>query len=125
MRILLAEDDQHVSVIMQICLEKLGGHEVVAREDGQAALEEALQSTFDLIILDGMMPKMNGLQVARELLSSGRPHPPVIFLSARSDEKDVADFLALGTGYIAKPFDPQTICAKIDDILRRSKATAG
>lgn len=116
MRILLAEDDQHVSVIMQICLEKIGGHSVVIREDGEAALSEALANPYDLILLDGMMPKKSGLTVAREIRTTGIP-TPIIFLSAKSDEKDVAEFLALGTGYIPKPFEPQTICQKIDEIL--------
>lgn len=124
MRILLAEDDHHVSIIMQICLEKLGGHSVVVREDGESALNEALNTSYDLVLLDGMMPKKSGLQVARELRDSGYGGP-IIFLSAKSDERDVADFLSLATGYIAKPFDPQTICARIDEILARRGEAAG
>lgn len=124
MRILLAEDDQHVAVIMQICLDKLGGHSVVVKEDGEAALAEALTGTYDLVLLDGMMPRKSGVQVARELRAAGFA-PPIIFLSAKSDEKDVAEFLSLGTGYIAKPFDAQTICQRIDEILARRGETAG
>lgn len=124
MRILLAEDDHHVSVIMQICLEKIGGHGVEIREDGEAALQEALKGQYDLVLLDGMMPKKSGLTVARELRAAGY-RSPIIFLSAKSDEKDVAEFLALGTGYIAKPFDPQTICQKIDEILAAKGNVAG
>ena len=121
MKILLAEDDHHVSVIMQICLEKLGGHAVTICEDGVSALETLANETFDLVLLDGMMPKKDGLQVGREMRDQGRPEP-IIFLSAKSEEKDVAEFLSLARGYIAKPFDPQTICARIDEILNDGKA---
>jgi DNA-binding response OmpR family regulator len=88
MNILLAEDDVHVSVIMQICLEKIGGHTVTVCEDGVLALTALSTQTFDLVILDGMMPKKDGLQVAREMKAEGRSEP-IIFLSAKSDEKDV------------------------------------
>ena len=113
MNILLAEDDQHVAMIMQLCLEKIGGHTVTIATDGEEALTTIPRGTYDLILLDGMMPKKNGIQVARELIASGN-QVPIIFLSAKNDEKE---YLALGTGYIPKPFDPATICAKIDEIL--------
>jgi two-component system OmpR family response regulator len=124
MRILLAEDDHHVSVIIQVCLERIGGHTVTLCEDGESALRTALMpNQFDLILLDGMMPKKHGLQVARELRAVGHTGP-IIFLSAKSEERDIRDFLALGQGFIAKPFEPTTICARIDEILRRSPGAA-
>jgi len=117
MRILLAEDDPHISLITQLCLEKIGGHEVVLCNDGERALETAQRQPFDLIILDGMMPKKSGLQVALELQASGVVGTPIIFLSVKTDEKDVSEFIRVGAGYISKPFDPQQICARIDTIL--------
>ncbi len=117
MRILLAEDDPHISVVTQLCLEKMGGHQVVLREDGEAALETALREPFDLIILDGMMPKKGGLQVALELQAAGVWGTPIIFLSAKTDGKDIDQFLQMGRGYIAKPFDPQNICSRIEEIM--------
>lgn len=124
MRVLLAEDDPNISLITQLCLEKIGGHTVVLKADGESALETALREPFDLIILDGMMPKKSGLQVALELQSHGVIGTPVIFLSAKTDEHDVNEFMRLGTGYIAKPFDPQNICARIDAILAGKDGTA-
>ena len=121
MRILLAEDDVHVSIIRQICLEKIGSHSVLICENGEVAIEALRHETFDLVILDGMMPKKNGVQTAKEMTQLGRPEP-IIFLSAKSDEKDVAEFLSLACGYIAKPFDPQTICQQIDQILAQNRA---
>ncbi|HVK62118.1 MAG TPA: response regulator transcription factor [Bdellovibrionales bacterium] len=119
MKILLAEDDHHVSVIMQICLQKIGGHDVTLVEDGEAAVQKAAGGGFDLIILDGMMPKKSGLQAAKEIKSTGNK-TPIIFLSAKSDEKE---YLVIGTGFIPKPFEPTQICARIDEILRNAKGT--
>ncbi len=124
MKILLAEDDPNVSVITQLCLEKIGGHAVTVASDGAQALDAALKDGFDLIILDGMMPKLAGLEVARELQSRGVTSTPIIFLSAKSEEKDIKQFLALGAGFIGKPFDPQAICGRIDEILREKGLAA-
>jgi two-component system response regulator ResD len=121
MNILLAEDDQNVAMIMQICLEKIGGHSVTWAEDGELALQAALNSNFDLIILDGMMPRRPGLEVARELKKQGS-QTPVIFLSAKSDEKGFSEF---GVGFIPKPFEPTLICGKIDSILLSASLKSG
>jgi CheY-like chemotaxis protein len=61
--ILLAEDDPSISVITKLSLEKLGGYDVTLVTDGESALNEALTQKYDLILLDEMMPKMNGLKV--------------------------------------------------------------
>ncbi len=124
MRILLAEDDTNVAVIIQLCLERIGGHTVTITSDGAQALEHATKGQWDLIILDGMMPKLSGLEVAMELRKKGLNRIPIIFLSAKSEEKDIRQFLALSCGYIAKPFDPQTICARIDAILKEKGLTS-
>ncbi len=123
MKILLAEDDMNVSVITQLCLEKIGGHEVTVASDGAIALDLALKSSFDVIILDGMMPKLAGLEVAKELRERGVTQTPIIFLSAKSEEKDIKQFLTLGQGFIAKPFDPQTINGRILEILKENGVT--
>jgi DNA-binding response OmpR family regulator len=117
MKILLAEDDHNVAVIMKLCLEKIGQHEVVHAEDGELAVQQAQSQPFDLIILDGMMPKKNGLMVAREIRSAGND-TPIIFLTAKSDEPA---YQTLGTGYIAKPFEPTLICARIEEILASAR----
>jgi DNA-binding response OmpR family regulator len=123
-RILLAEDDTNIALIIQLCLEKIGGHQVVLCTDGQCAIDRALREPFDLVILDGMMPKKSGLQVANEMRSSGVVGTPIIFLSAKTDEKDIRQFNALGQGHIPKPFNPQTICSMIDSILQGPEAVA-
>ena len=119
MKILLAEDDPNVSMIMQLCLEKMGGHQVVIVEDGEAAFNAGLAAPYDLILLDGMMPKKPGAQVAKELRAAGC-QTPIIFLSAKSVEPE---YLALASGYLPKPFEPTEICQRIDEILAKGKRT--
>lgn len=121
MRIMLAEDDPNIRVITQLCLEKIGSHQVTVATDGQEAINVARSQKFDLFILDGMMPKFSGLQVAEEIRKFNSI-VPIIFLSARSEPSEIEKFLVLGTGFIPKPFDPQKICVHIDDILKQGKA---
>lgn len=121
MHILLAEDDPAVSIVIQICLEKIGGHTVQLVGDGAAAVSLAQRESFDLIVLDGMMPIKSGLQAASEIRAAGIVATPIIFLSAKNDERDIAAFLNLGVGFIAKPFEPTQICGKIDMILSQAQ----
>lgn len=123
MHILLAEDDPAVSVVTSLCLEKIGGHTVALANDGVEAVEMASRQAFDLIILDGMMPRKSGLQAAQEIRASGIVTTPIIFLSAKNDERDIAAFLALGVGFIGKPFEPTEICGRIDGILATMNAS--
>lgn len=123
MRILLAEDDQNISLIAKMALEKLGGHEVVTAEDGELALELALEEGFDLILLDEMMPKINGLRVCSEYQKQSLAHAPVIFLSAKSQASDIRDFENLALGYIPKPFDPTELCNLIDNLLASNQGS--
>jgi DNA-binding response OmpR family regulator len=124
MRVLLAEDDFNIALVAQLCLEKIGGHEVVIRDNGQSALDTALREPFDLILLDGMMPHLTGVQVATAIRNAGILGTPIIFLSAKTYNKDIEQFLSLGNGYIPKPFDPQSICDHILAILNASEKAA-
>jgi two-component system OmpR family response regulator len=121
--ILLAEDDPAVSIVTRMCLEKIGGHTVELAADGAEAVDFATRRSYDLIILDGMMPLKSGLQAAQEIRASGIVTTPIIFLSAKIDDRDVASFLSVGTGFIPKPFEPTEICARIDDILANPPAS--
>jgi DNA-binding response OmpR family regulator len=120
MKILLAEDDPNISTIAKLTLEKLGGHEVTVVSDGEQALNVGLRGGFDVILLDEMMPKMNGLKVSVELKARSKNIPPIIFLSAKSQESDIREFEERGTGFIPKPFDPMKLAQQIDAILKRS-----
>ncbi|MBL7688896.1 MAG: response regulator transcription factor [Bdellovibrionaceae bacterium] len=124
MHILLAEDDPAVSIVTRMCLEKIGGHTVELAADGAEAVDCATRRSYDLIILDGMMPLKSGLQAAQEIRAAGIVTTPIIFLSAKIDDRDVASFLSVGTGFIPKPFEPTEICARIDDILANPPTSA-
>ena len=125
MKILLAEDDPNISTIAKMTLETLGKHKVAVASDGEVALQKALSENFDLILLDEMMPKMNGLMVCQEYRKrAGDKASPVIFLSAKSQHTDIEEFQQFGLGFIAKPFDPKTLCPMIDKIMARTKSRA-
>lgn len=122
MRILLAEDDSNIAMIAKITLERIGKHTVVHVVNGKDALDLVLKEQFDLILLDGMMPMMDGLTVLKNMKSSNSP-TPVIFLSAKSQESDIKEVMELGAiGYIQKPFEPKTLCEQIDQLLAKKAA---
>ncbi len=119
MKILLAEDDPNISTIAKLALEKIGGHHVDVAENGEVALRRALQTQYDVILLDEMMPKLNGLAVCRQYLESAENPAPVIFLSAKSQESDIREFTDIAKGFIAKPFDPMKISSEIQKLLAK------
>jgi len=122
MKILLAEDDENISVISRMVLEKIGKHEVHWVSDGEQALDAALSDEhYDVILLDEMMPKMNGLKVAKEYRSKCIDPTPIIFLSAKSQKDEIDKFLNEGSGFISKPFDPNQLCQLIEEILVSQK----
>jgi len=116
MNILLAEDEPNIATIAIMTLETLGGHTVTHVDDGQKAYDEALSNDYDLIILDEMMPKMNGIQVCKSLIQENLM-TPIIFMSAKSQAADVSLFESIGTGYIPKPFEPSSLNDQINKIL--------
>lgn len=119
MRVLLAEDDPNISIIAKISLEKIAGFDVTVVSDGESALNEALTQKYDLILLDEMMPKMNGIKVCQEYKARCESKPkPVIFLSAKSQDSDIREFTINGTGFIPKPFDPRKLPQQIADLLK-------
>ena len=121
MKILLAEDDANIATIAKMSLEHLGGHEVHLASDGEIALQKANSEKFDVILLDEMMPKMNGIRVCEEYLA-GAPQAPVIFLSAKATDCDIERFNELGLGLIPKPFDPTQLCGLIDQLLKTDRS---
>jgi DNA-binding response OmpR family regulator len=117
-KILIAEDDPNILTIAKLVLERVGHHEVFQATNGRDALNAAMREPFDLILLDGMMPELSGPEVCRQYKEQSAHHAPVIFLSAKSTQADIQEFMNLGIGYIQKPFNPQTLCQQIDTILK-------
>lgn len=120
MRILLAEDDANIAMIAKITLEKIGKHQVTHVTNGKDALDSATKDHFDLILLDGMMPLMDGVTVLKNLKTTNSA-VPVIFLSAKSQESDIKEVLELGAiGFIQKPFEPTTLCDQINQLMSKA-----
>lgn len=116
--ILIIEDDPKIAALLTLYCEQ-EGYRVLHSDNGRRGLELALQALPDLILLDRMLPEMEGLDVLREL----RLHhqTPVLILSAKSDEIERVVGLELGADdYISKPFSPKEVMARIKAVLRRS-----
>ena len=123
MKILLADDEVSIQKLISGLLE-VEGHECVCVEDGTDALEAFEGNAFDLVILDVMMPRMDGFATCRELRTRGVT-VPVIFLSAKGDIVDKGiGFAAGGDDYMTKPFDPRELLMHIEAHLRRAHMDA-
>ncbi len=120
-RILIADDDVELTALLREYFES-EGCEIRLAHDGRSALDEARQPGLDLVVLDVMMPAMNGLDVLRELRKESRL--PVIMLTARGDDLDRILGLELGADdYVPKPCNPRELMARIRAVLRRSGST--
>ncbi|HYO70679.1 MAG TPA: response regulator transcription factor [Archangium sp.] len=120
--ILVVDDDPHLREVVGFALSQAGFH-VEQASNGRAGLEQVRRSVPALIVLDIMMPEMDGLEMCREVR---RAHEiPIVFLSSRDDEVDRILGLELGgDDYIAKPFSPRELVARIKAVLRRARANA-
>ncbi|WP_280886801.1 response regulator transcription factor [Streptomyces sp. LBL] len=121
--ILVAEDDTKQAELVRRYLEH-EGHAVTVVEDGRAALEEVRHREPELLVLDVMMPRADGLDVVRILRAESR-EVPVLMLTARSTEDDLLLGLDLGADdYMTKPFSPRELVARIRTLLRRNRRSA-
>lgn len=120
MKILMAEDDLNIVTIARMALEKIGKHEVVVVNDGNAALDKILNESFDVVLLDEMMPKLNGREVFAKYLASNKKHNRIIFMSANNRDLDDKPLVFPEVGFIAKPFDPMTLSQQIEAIISGS-----
>ncbi|MFD4373378.1 response regulator transcription factor [Streptomyces sp. NPDC058486] len=124
-RILVAEDDEKQSRLIRIYLEREGNVvQVVA--DGRAALEKARSIRPDLIVLDVMLPYVDGLDVCRILRTEpGTEDVPILLLTARTTEEDMLLGLDLGADdYLTKPYSPRELTARVRALLRRARKSA-
>src|SRR3954462_14863035 len=116
-RILLVDDEQSIQTLLSYPLRK-DGYEVVQATDGREALARFGESTFDLVVLDVMMPRLDGLEVCRRLRS--RSSVPIIMLTAKAEEIDKVLGLELGADdYITKPFSLREFRSRVKAALRR------
>ncbi len=123
-RILVAEDEKDMAMGLRDNLQ-FEGYEVVLAADGEAALQAASEHSPDLILLDIMMPKMDGLEVCRRIRESGYTLP-ILMLTAKSQEIDIVRGLEVGADdYVTKPFSIRELLARIKAALRRTDAGKG
>jgi DNA-binding response OmpR family regulator len=116
-RILLVDDEQAVQTLLTYPLRK-EGYEVVGATDGQQALDRFSEERFDLVVLDIMLPKLDGIEVCRRLRT--RSQVPIIMLTAKGDEIDKVAGLEMGADdYITKPFSVREFRSRVKAALRR------
>jgi two-component system OmpR family response regulator len=121
-RILFIEDEASIRTIAVTVLEAVGGFAVIACNSGKQALEAAPVANADLILLDVMMPEMDGpatLKALRKVPQTAQT--PAIFMTAKVQTSEILHYKSLGAiDVIAKPFDPMTLSAQINEIWQRS-----
>jgi DNA-binding response OmpR family regulator len=121
--VLVVEDDPSIREVAALGLEQ-AGFQVETSGDGREGLIQFRQGAFDLVLLDVMLPSLDGFEVLREIRSESRT--PVVMLTARSELTDVVVGLELGADdYVTKPFELPELVARIKAVLRRSTAEPG
>ncbi len=120
--ILIVDDEEDILELLSYNL-KRDGYKVTTADGGERALKEAKQSLPDLIILDLMLPGIDGLQICRILKTTEKTSSiPIVMLTARGEEADIVAGLEMGADdYIIKPFSPKVLLARIKAVLRRRK----
>ncbi|MFD0619354.1 MULTISPECIES: response regulator transcription factor [Paenibacillus] len=121
-RILVVDDEERIRRLLKMYLEK-EGYIIEEAEDGETALQKSLDSDFDLILLDVMLPGIDGVEVCTRLRQSKAT--PVIMLTAKGEEINRVQGFEVGADdYVVKPFSPREVIYRVKAILRRSSATA-
>lgn len=116
-RILIVEDEEMIRELMHITVSQ-GGHEVTTAISGESALELLKRTRFDLVLLDIQMPRMSGLDVLKTMSRMGRAMPPVLMVTANRSLEAINEAMQLGcAGYVAKPFQPAELRARVSRAL--------
>ena len=116
-KILIVEDEETIADLEKDYLE-LSGFEVEVANDGDSGLEKALQEEYDLLILDLMLPGVDGFEICKKIREV--KNTPIIMVSAKKDDIDKIRGLGLGADdYIVKPFEPKELVARVKAVLRR------
>ena len=119
-KVLVVDDEKSIVTLLQYNL-KQAGYEVLTEMDGEDGKNTALKENPDLIILDLMLPTMDGLEVCKQLRQQ-KNFTPILMLTAKDDEFDKVLGLELGADdYMTKPFSPREVVARVKAILRRAQ----
>src|SRR5450759_1774445 len=123
MKVLLAEDDRDFGNILSQYI-TISGFDVSLARDGKEAWEKFEQNKPDICVLDVMMPEMDGFTLG-EKIKQAQPDVPLIFLTAKSLKEDIVRGLKIGADdYITKPFDPEVLILRINNILKRAYSSS-
>ncbi|RRJ65487.1 DNA-binding response regulator [Paenibacillus oralis] len=121
-KILVVDDDQHIRELVKVFLEEAGIEQVLEAEDGREALTLVEAEKVDMVILDIMMPNMDGWELCRELRRDY--DMPLLMLTAKGETKQVVKGFELGTDdYLVKPFEPAELAARVKALLKRYHVT--
>ncbi len=119
-KVLVVDDEQSILTLLQYNLEQ-AGYQVLTAMDGEQGRDMAIEEVFDFIILDIMLPKLDGIEVCKQLRQQ-KVTTPILMLTAKDDEFDKILGLELGADdYMTKPFSPREVVARVKAILRRSE----
>ena len=123
MRVLVVDDEEKIRNVIKEYAE-FEGYEIDEACDGMEAITKCKDNNYDIIIMDIMMPKLDGFSSIKEIRKT--KNIPVIMLSARSEEYDKLFFFVIGIDdYVVKPFSPKELMARINAVINRSKSAAG
>ena len=121
-RILLVEDDPHIQtlVVNYFTKKEKGLYQMDAADNGQTGLEKAYENHYDLLLLDVMLPELDGFAICREIRRES--DVPIMFITARANESDILNGYALGCDdYVVKPFPLPVLYEKVSALIKRSK----
>ena len=121
-KILVVDDEEDILELVRYNLER-EGYRIIGASSGEEAMEKVSHESPDLIVLDLMLPGIDGLEVARRLRKDENSHTiPIVMLTAKGEESDIVTGLELGADdYVTKPFSPRVLVARIKAVLRREK----
>jgi len=124
MKVLVVEDDRSIQMVLELVLSRMTKCQVIVASDGREGISKIQEQKPDVVLLDLMMPGMDGFEVCqRSKADEATKHIPIIFLTAQPQPASVARAMALGAaGYIVKPFDPIKIIDQINEALSRVQA---
>ncbi|MGQ0607398.1 MAG: response regulator transcription factor [Chloroflexota bacterium] len=121
--VLIVDDDPRIRDLLRLYVER-DGHRVLVAADGEAAMETALRARPDLVLLDVMLPRLDGFEVCRRIRATS--DVPILLLTARSGEGNTVIGLDMGADdYVVKPFSPRELMARVRALLRRRRSEGG
>lgn len=120
--ILYVDDEDDILQIAGMCLETVGGYKVTLCSNGEDGYDTIIKEKPDLVLLDVMMPKIDGPNTLRKIRSNSEIDGiPIIFMTARVQQEDIEKYLSLGAaGIIEKPFNPMTLSSQVAEIWQKS-----